>query len=375
MRIGYDAKRAVQNFTGLGNYSRSLIELMLKNCPENNYYLYTPMFTENSRLEFLKKHKNVKVVTPDTAISKTLSGSWRSFRIAASIRKDKINVFHGLSHELPFNIQKSNAKTVVTIHDLIFMRYPQFYNFFDRKIYKTKFTYSCQVADKVIAISEQTKKDIVTYLEIDSKKIVVIPPSVNPVFEKECSSVEKSSVRNKYKLPQNYLLFVATIEYRKNLINLLKALKLVDDKQKLVVVGKHTNHMLKVKKALEELKLSHRVIFIHKVDFTDLPAIYQMAEVFVYPSLFEGFGLPIVEALCSKVPVITSNLSSMPEAAGKHSLLVDPESPEAISEAITKVLENPSLRKEMIDEGLKHAKKFSEGEISKKLFKLYNEFA
>jgi glycosyltransferase involved in cell wall biosynthesis len=371
MRIGYDAKRAIKNFTGLGNYSRSLIELMLKTVPENEYYLYTPMFTESSRLDFLKKNKNVHIVTPDTAISKTLSSSWRSYRIAANIRKDKVNIYHGLSHELPFNVQKSNAKSVVTIHDLIFLRYPEFYNFFDRQIYKAKFQHSCQVADQVVAISEQTKQDIVNFLSIDEKKITVIPPSCNTIFEQAAGEAQKEAVRKKYSLPQDYVLFVSTIEYRKNLNNLILALKQLTNDVKLVVVGKHGSHATKIKKLIVELGLSEQVVFAEKVNFADLPAIYQMAEVFVYPSLFEGFGLPIIEAMYSKVPVITSNTSSMPEAAGKSSILIDPEKPAEIAAAIQKVLSDSSLRKTMVAEGLKHVDQFSEKNVSHKLVSLY----
>jgi glycosyltransferase involved in cell wall biosynthesis len=373
MKIGFDAKRLFHNNSGLGNYSRSLVHSLLKFYPENDYFLYTPSFTEDTKTDFLNHFSNTTIKTPSHIISKTFKSSWRSLRMAAQIRKDHIDVYHGLSHELPYNIQRSNALSVVTIHDLIFMRYPHYYNFIDRKIYKTKFQYSCEVADKIIAISEQTKSDIIEFFNTDEKKIEVISPSIHSNFKKEVGGAELKAIKEKYKLPSEYLLYVGTVEPRKNLATLIKALHLLKSDIPLVVVGKHTNYIDNVNSVIENESPDNRIIFIENADFNDLSAIYSGATVFIYPSLFEGFGLPVVEAMFCKTPVITSNTSCLPESAGDAALLVRPTDAQEMSNAINRVLTDSELRKSMIEKGLIHAQRYSEEHIAVKMEKMYTE--
>ena len=158
MKIGYEAKRVFKNFTGLGNYSRSVIQTLAEAFPEDSFYLYTPQVTSNNRLDFLKTLKNVFVRTPST---KSFKAFWRSFGIAKDAQRDGIVLFHGLSHEIPFGLKSKKIKSVVTIHDLIFLIYPQYFKFVDRQIYHIKFSHACKNADTIIAISKQTKQDII----------------------------------------------------------------------------------------------------------------------------------------------------------------------------------------------------------------------
>ena len=165
MRIGFDGKRAVQNFTGLGNYSRYVADILCHFYPENDYVLYAPKKRENKRMNLLTgQYRQLTLAYPATSFWKKLSSLWRVWGITSQLEKEGIELFHGLSNELPLNIHKSRIKSIVTIHDLIFLRYPQYYQSIDRKIYTYKFRKACENADKIIAISECTKRDIILSL-------------------------------------------------------------------------------------------------------------------------------------------------------------------------------------------------------------------
>ena len=175
MRIGFDGKRAVQNFTGLGNYSRYIVDILCQFYPENKYVLYAPKKRENKRLNKLtKQYRQLQLSYPTTSFWKKLSSLWRVLGITRQLEKERIDIFHGLSNELPLNIHKSKVKSIVTIHDLIFLRYPQYYHSIDRNIYTYKFRKACENADRIIAISECTKRDIIEYFGIPADKIEVV---------------------------------------------------------------------------------------------------------------------------------------------------------------------------------------------------------
>jgi glycosyltransferase involved in cell wall biosynthesis len=375
MRIGFDAKRATHNYTGLGNYSRSLIKNLSEKFPSNEYLLYSPSFdSKNPQLSFLKQRENISIKTPASVFGRTFKASWRSIGLGTQLRKDKIDIYHGLSHELPLNIRIAEIKSVVTVHDLIFMRFPQFYNYIDRKIYKNKLIHSCKMANKIIAISEQTKQDLIDFLEVDKNKIEVVYQSCNPLFKVEATAAEKEKIAKKYGLPKQYILNVGTIEDRKNLISVVKAMNKLKDKRpelQLVVVGGFTNYVYKVKQLIREFGLHDRVVFLQNVSYKDLPAIYQMADVFIYPSLFEGFGLPIIEALNSKVPVITSKGGCFPEAGGPSSAYVNSTNSTEIAEAIERILDDETLRKKMIADGYQYAQNFNDDVIAKRMMEVY----
>ncbi|MGZ3777679.1 MAG: glycosyltransferase family 4 protein, partial [Mucilaginibacter sp.] len=335
MRIGYDAKRAFLNRTGLGNYSRWLVRSMVSFYSHNSYYLYTPKIKQGNGISFPEGLHSVSTVLP---ASNLIPALWRIAGIVKDLKRDQIELYHGLSHELPANIDKSGIKSVVTVHDLIFMRFPQYFGAINRFIYGTKLKYACRVADKIIAISERTKQDLIDLLNVSPGKIEVIYQGCNPVFKQTAMQQEKQAILEKYNLPAEFILSVGTIEERKNLLLLIKALPVVTNPIKLVAIGRQTNYAKKVKQLISDLNLTDRVIFLDTVDFTDLPAIYQSAKVFVYPSRYEGFGIPVLEALCSGTPVIAATGSCLEEAGGPDSLYVDPDDEKDLAEKVNMVL-------------------------------------
>ena len=367
--IGFDAKRAFYNNSGLGNYSRNLLSAFANNYPENSYFLFTP---KTKRRIILENEEQYKIVEPYSLVFKMFPSLWRTLFMKNDIRKQKIQIFHGLSHELPMGIEKTGVKSLVTVHDLIFIRYPEFYNPVDIKIYKRKLIHACLVSDHIVAISTQTKSDLIEYLKIPFEKISVIHQGCNPNFRKEFSTEYRREVSTKYNLPERYLLYVGTIEERKNLLGLIKALHIKNIDIPLVVIGKKADlYYKKVLSYITDNKVTG-IIFPERIMNNELPVIYQNAECFIYPSFFEGFGLPLVEALVSGVPVITSKNGCFAEAGGPGSIYIDPEKPEEIGEAIQKVLNSREISDKMINKGKEFANNFKDDVIAGNYMKLYH---
>lgn len=367
MNIGFDAKRAFHNGTGLGNYSRDLLRILSNFYPKNTYFLYNPKKAKNKRYHLADN--NIEVF-PKSKFWKKISSIWRQRAIVKQLLEDEITIYHGLSGELPRGIDKTNIKTVVTIHDLIFVRYPKLYSFFDRKIHFNKFKYAAQIADIVIAISEQTKRDIVEFLKIEPSKIKVIYQGCSNAFKKDYNQNIIDKTKEKFNLPQNFILNVGTIEERKNLLSLVKAIQHLDTKL-VVVGGDKSDYAKNVKQYIIDNNLSNKVLFLKNVALEELAIIYKLANIFVYPSIFEGFGIPIIEALYSKTAVITSKGGCFSEAGGKNSIYIDPSKPFEIKTAIQQIQNNPVLKKEMEEKGHTFVQQFNDDVIVKNMYKLY----
>ena len=370
MKIGFDAKRAFLNHTGLGNYSRSVITSLSHYFPGNAYFLYTPKAIQNARTEQLYQGERLHIRQPSFPLFKSL---WRSRLVVPQLKRDHLDIYHGLSHELPVGLHKTGIRSVVTIHDLIFLRYPQYYKLADRKIYEAKFRYACNNADRIVAISKQTQKDICTYFQTPEEKIEVIYQSCDPLFTQQQTTLQLQQLKEKYKLPDQYLLNVGTIEERKNLMLIVQAMTMLPTSVHLVVVGKGTAYLEKVKTYIAQHGLADRVIFLENIPFTELPAIYQLAGLFIYPSEFEGFGIPVLEALYSGVPVIAATGSCLEEAGGPDSMYVHPKDQEGLARAITNVFSDEDLRTRMITTGKKYAAQFTERRQAEQLETVYRK--
>ncbi|MDX2248788.1 MAG: glycosyltransferase family 1 protein [Bacteroidia bacterium] len=369
MKIGFDAKRLFHNFTGLGNYSRTLVSNLAALFPENIYHLFTPSVSDQSRTKSYLSNPQFHIHTPDSG-----RFLWRTWRMNRDLRKTGIDLYHGLSHELPLNIKPpSGYKTIVTIHDLIFRLFPHHYALPDRKIYDLKCAYSCRNADHIIAISEQTKRDIIRYYNIASEKISVIYQSCDPMFYEIASVQTRQEILRKYQLPSEYILCVGSVTERKNLLTIIQAIRQMNDKNRvpLVVIGEGGSYKRKVLKYISENRLDKWVIFVPNLYYPDLPAIYQAAQIFVYPSLYEGFGIPVIEALISKTPVITSNTSSLPEAAGPDSICIDPLNTELFTFHIQNILQDSNLGNQMREKGVLYSERFHFSEVTKLVMQLY----
>ncbi len=221
MKISFDAKRAFHNNRGLGVYSRNVIRLLNEFFPENQYFLFNPKRKNNINFPI---GDNTKEVNPNNFLGKILPDWWRSTHCVNQIKALGTDIYHGLSQELPIGIETTSIKTVVTMHDAIFIRYPELYDALYRKIFIKKNQFSCRVANRIIAISEQTKNDFIEFFGADAGKIDVVYQGCNNIFREQVSEEQKNAVRKKYNLPETFLLCVGAIEKRKNLATIIHAL-------------------------------------------------------------------------------------------------------------------------------------------------------
>jgi len=374
MNIGFDAKRAFCNTSGLGNYSRTVISAIHQFYPEESLFLFTPKKTSNSLLG----STGDSVVTPTDTLSKAFPSLWRSMWMKKDIVQNGVQVYHGLSNELPYHISKCKSqiadfRSVVTIHDLIFKRFPQYYPAVDRIIYDHKFKRSCVTADKIIAVSHQTKNDIIDFYKIAPEKIEVIYQSAGDYLRDDISNEEIERVKKKFHLPADYILSVGTVEERKNLFLVLKSLALLKSKLSipLVVAGRATAYKRILQDYLSEVKMSEQVFFIDNISTEELQPLYAGAKLFVYPSRFEGFGIPVIEALHYGIPVVAAKGSCLEEAGGPSSKYINPDDENEMADIIEGILINASLQKEMREAGKYFVKKFNSAHFAHSLMTCY----
>lgn len=366
MKIGFDGKRYFHNETGLGNYSRNIVNALCQNFPEHQYVLFNPKKTSK------KNQAPCSVVTPH-GIWEKFPSLWRSLRPGKEAAKMKLDIYHGLSHDMPLQTDKRMQK-IVTIHDLIFLRYPQHYATLERKIHTMKTRHSCKISDHIVAISKQTKRDLMEFYGVEEKKIKIIHQACNPSFGIKKNDTELKSIQKKHRLPRDFFLYVGRIEHRKNLELIVRTLP--KDKADLVVVGNATGYakgyFQKIKSIIQQRNMDGSVHFLRQVPMDDLCGIYQMAQALLYPSFFEGFGLPVLEALWSEIPVISSFASCLTEVGGRAPIYIDPNSADDLQKAMEQVL-TMSLkdRNERVSKGLRHVEKFKSKKITQDLMNLY----
>lgn len=387
MNIGFDAKRAAQNRTGLGNYSRFVIRILSEKFAGNQYHLYTPKPHRMPYLQEIPTLKHLFLHFPPQGIWSRLRSLWRVWGITKDIQKDGIHIFHGLSNELPLNIgtpeqRKMKAggkgcKYIVTVHDLIFIHTPQYYHWIDRQIYNFKFRRACLCADRVIAVSEYTKQEIMHYYHTPESKIDVVYQGCDPVFSQKIEEGKLQEVKARYQLPDKFVLYVGSIEERKNLMLVAKAMAKLNRRAAIhvVAVGRRTAYVDKIQDFLKAQGIEHLFHFYHQVPYADLPSFYKWASTFAYPSRIEGFGIPLLEAISSGVPAIGCTGSCLEEAGGPNSIYVNPNDVQGMADAILRTCTDEDLRQHMISEGKKYALNFSDEKLSHNLMKVYENLS
>lgn len=365
MKIGYDAKRLFNNFTGLGNYSRTMIDILTTYVPEHQYLLYSPKVTRNQVTMPYLEMEGCRTIVPTGMMKGSL---WRTYGMASALKNDEIDLFHGLSNELPVGLERRRIPSVVTIHDVAFHTFPDMYRWHDRMIYDWKWKYACRHANHIIAISESTKADIIQFYDVPEEKISVIYQPVNKVYYDSLPTPHAGGVP--------YMLYVGSVNSRKNLLGIVKAMELLpaDLQLPLTIVGGGGSYKREVEQYIAEHHMEHMFQWATAIDSESLKQLYTNATMFLYPSFYEGFGLPVVEAMLSGCPVLTSNTSSLPEAGGPSSLQINPRNIEEIRDGIVKILTDDALRNQMIEGGRKYAiEKFHPATLAKQLADLYEK--
>lgn len=370
--IGFDAKRANANRTGLGNYSRFIIRALKESGSGDRFNLYIPKRKANPEYDELLELPGVHSCLPSNPVWRRLSALWRTFFIASQLKSEGVELFHGLSNELPMGLRRRAIRSIVTIHDLIFELLPECYKPIDRLIYRWKFRSACRRADRVVAVSECTKRDIVRLYGIAPEKIEVIYQGCDEMFSYNYRREEFGVAAHRYNLPERYLLTVGTLEERKNLLEIVQALEHLPEQIHLVAVGRYTPYTAKVEAYASEHGLTHRLHLLHKVAYRDLPLIYGGAEVMAYPSRYEGFGIPIIEALNMGIPVVAATGSCLEEAGGPDTLYVSPDDPKALAQAVERILGDEALRKRMVERGRAYVERFKKEVIAEQMEALYD---
>ena len=371
MRIGFDAKRIVNNTTGLGSYARTLVNDLAEAADDaTELRLYAP---DAGNRQLRRQVVDSPLITYCYPRHAQLKWLWRTHGIIDDLKADDVDVYHGLSGELPVGISKAGISSVVTIHDLIFLRHPEYYNPVDRAIYRWKFHRAVAEADRIIAISECTKRDIMYYGNVNPERISLIYQSCSTFFKLRESEDKLQDVNARYMLPPRYIVSVGTIEERKNVLLAVKALHRLPEDLSLVIVGRSTAYTEKVRRYIDENRLTDRVLILENVTNADLPAIYQMAEASVYPSRYEGFGIPIIEAIQSGLPVVACTGSCLEEAGGNDSLYVDPDDVYGMADAIAKVLKGAEGREERISRAQHYIERFEGNDVARQMMELYRD--
>lgn len=360
MKIGYDGKRAVQNNTGLGNYSRLLAEVLSERYPDNGYLLYAPRRRDNARLTPVLERPNIELRLPDRGIWRRNPSLWRVWGMTPQLTRDGVELFHGLSGELPLNIRSASIPTVLTVHDLIFRHYPECYAAIDRNIYDYKFRRSAMAATRVIAISECTRRDLTAFYGIDPDKIDVVYQGCAAQFRRTPGQEEIDAVREKYGLRRPYVISVGTVEERKNQLLAAKGAEGLPDDMEVVMVGRKTPYAQTIADYCRSRRLDDRVRFIDNAAFADLPALYAGAVCSSYTSRFEGFGIPVIESLSVGTPVVVATGSCLEEAGGPAAPAIAPDDVRGWVNAVTMLTRNPDRRAGIAAEGREYVERFSD---------------
>lgn len=315
MNIGFDAKRYFHNRTGLGNYSRDLVSALVSSHPEDNFFL----FDTKPAIDGLPP--NVIAVPPGDGI-RLVKGSllWRTFYMRRDMFKYRLDIFHGLSNELPFGKYKGNVKKVVTIHDVIFDVFPGQYAWIDRQIYRRKTRHAVEIADKIIVTSKATADDLKRFYKVDASKIEVVYQTCGESHRKVFSEQDIQAFKSKHKLPDKSFLYVSSFQTRKNHLSLLKAFAMYKGNTPLVLAGKPGETLSICKRFISENQLQNKVIVIEGLGNEELPLLYRACSYFVYPSMIEGFGIPLIEAAQAGLPVAVNDIPIFRELAPDGSL-------------------------------------------------------
>lgn len=365
--FGYDAKRIVRNASGLGNYGRTLVNALAALAPETELLLYAPDAGREDLRAQVENADNIafRYSSCHTSVGKDL---WRRSGMIRDLKRDGVELFHGLTGELPNGLRKAGIPGVVTIHDLIFLRHPEYYHRIDAWLYRRKFFATLREADRIIAISECTKRDILYYSDYPADRIDVIYQSCDRQFARRVSTETMQAVNGKYRLPQDFVLNVGTIEKRKNILLAVKSMPRWPKNLHLVIVGRATPYAKEVMAAAQSLGVEDRVHLLHGVPTGDLIAIYRLAQCFVYPSRYEGFGIPVIEAIQSGLPVVAATGSCLEEAGGQASLYVSPDDADAMAHAIATAINE---RERRVSESQTFIRHFENGNVAKQVMEVY----
>ncbi|MBU0478512.1 glycosyltransferase family 4 protein [bacterium] len=360
MRIAIDARMILHS--GIGTYTKNLLTNIFDIDKSNAYILL-------GKKEALSKYAQ----KPNVFIKEFHSPIYGVIeQVIEPLKLWNVEFLHCPHYNIPVIYE---GEMIVTVHDLIHLIFPQFLESRAAYFYaRSLFNLMAIRAKKIIAVSENTKIDIVNYLGVKKDKVVVIYNGVSEIFKKPASQEEREKLRRKLNLHEKYILNVSNMKKHKNIETLIEAYSKLRKKgieQRLLLVGGKKERIGELKIYAEQFNVDKDIVFLQNINFKELPLLYQICDIFVFPSLYEGFGLPLVEAMASRVPVVTSNVSSMPEVVGNAGITVEPKNADSLAEAIEKVISDSKLREDMIKMGIKQIEKFNWQDTARKTLDVY----
>lgn len=386
MRVGIDYTSAVHQGAGIGRYTRRLVTALLELDQQNEYVLVVAGKAKTPKVEFMSPttpffnradYPNLRVIM--LPLSERLWAIlWHRLHLPLWVElfTGTLGVFHSPDFALP---PVRNARTIVTVHDLSFLRVPQCSSPQLQAYLREVVPKSVRRANMVLADSECTKSDVIELLGVEATRVKVIYAGVGQEFHRVEDEEQLAAVRTRYRLPARFVLGLGTLQPRKNFERLIEAYALIrrqiDTEMKLVIAGSPGWMYEGIFEKTRELDLQEAVCFPGYVADEDLPALYTLAELFVFPSLYEGFGLPPLEAMACGTPVITADVSSLPEVVGDAAWMVDPLDVGALADAMQRVLSDTALRRQMVARGLLQARRFTWEQAAKQLHDIYEEVA
>jgi glycosyltransferase involved in cell wall biosynthesis len=367
-RIGIDARK-LKDF-GIGSYVRNLVEAIsrLPESAEYDFRLYVRGEDVDALPPLGDNFSTVQEDSPGYSVSELTRFSWRLMR-------ERLDLFHATHYVIP---PLARARAVVTIHDIIHVLYPQFLPNRAALVYaRVMIRRALNRADRILTVSYNTKRDLVDYFGIAPARVEVVYNGVASSFRPDLPREERERVAATYRLPRPYLLFLGGEKPHKNVRNVLRAFAQARRERALphalVLAGPMPKNRSRVEAIISALELDSRVCRPGIVPEQDLPGLYAGADAFLYPTLYEGFGLPVVEAMASGVPVLTSSTSALQEIAGGYALLVDPMDVDAIAKGIVQLATDPARRAELVELGKRRARDFSWERAARRTLQVYAE--
>ena len=369
VRIGFEAKRLFQSKTGFGAYARNLLSSLSRNFPEHAYFLFSPFDGAPAEdVQGLISHESITVdeLSGDSNVFRSVKNIWEH-------QKRKLTLYHGLSQWVPRSVRWLKCPKLVTIHDLAYKHYPADFDAEQLKERDKQIMKVCNIADCIVAVSQSTKRDLIEHFEVPASKIHVVYQSCHNRFRRRWTALEIESVKKQYGLPSHYFLHVGSMSARKNLLVIVEALAKLTESERypLVIIGRKTEYTNVVEEYAKKAGIHHLLVFPTNVSNAELPGVYQGASLFLYLSLYEGFGIPVLEGLCSRIPVVTSNISSLPEAGGAAARIIDPTKSDLVSDAMREISNSNELKQKMIEKGIEHSSQFTSDLFANKTMELY----
>jgi glycosyltransferase involved in cell wall biosynthesis len=374
MRIAIDYTAAIRQGAGIGAYARNLVAAMLAQDTSNHYTLLTSgRPTKQHPFPQAENVRGRSMLIPD----RYLNILWYRWRVPfpATFFSGQTDIYHGLDFVLP--PLGKNVRKVVTVYDLGFLEHPE-YAVPSLAAYLRKVVpQAINAADVVATISHDAKRTIIEHFQTPQEKLVVIPPGVDASFQRITDPIILDATRYKFGLKSPFVLAVGTLEPRKNHIGLIKAFYQAQQKKNgpamLAIAGGRGWLYEETMRVIQELNLEHKVRFLGRVSNLELVTLYSMADIFAFPSFFEGFGIPPLEAMACGTPVITSNVSSLPEFASNAALEINPHNIDEIAQAIVRLLEDEQLRTELREKGYQRVKQYTWEESAQKMLHAYQQ--